>query len=415
MMATDASRSGVSLQRALHEAWDGFLLAAERDWGRLSSWPIDEFPHVTEDRRWERVPVSRRSRWVSPQFYDHGNWTAGFSLGTGALLHLAHGGSSGGNVETFRRRLAELAGRADDLATHDLGFLFFPAYAVGAVAGLVAGDELGPALRAARTLARRFNGWGGYIQAFGPIGDERSAGTSTIDTMMNLPLLWWAAEVSQEPQLLAVARRHAITSARVFLRGDGSTFHLARFDPLSGSLLSRGTYQGSAADSCWSRGQAWALCGFAWGYTVTRDVELLTTAERCARYFWSNLPADGVPPWDFSDRAPDATRDASAAAIAALGALILAEAHPDPAIRGRFREQGASLLLGLHNRCVNRDETSDGVVLHSCYSKPHGLAVDGAVAWGDFYHGLALALALGVLDLASIGCGRRAGAAPGGS
>jgi unsaturated chondroitin disaccharide hydrolase len=32
------------------------------------------------------------------------------------------------------------------------------------------------------------------------------------------------------------------------------------------------------------------------------------------------------------------------------------------------------------------------VLLHSSYSVPHGLGLDGATAWGDFFFGLAMAV-----------------------
>lgn len=394
------------LERAVQDGWSAYLEAAERDWERLLSWPIDDFPHVTEDGRWQRMPITRHSRWLDGDVYDHGNWTAGFALGNAALLHASGRAAEGAvPVARFHERLARLAPRADDLGTHDLGFLFFPGHVLGVALGLVDGDHAEPALHAARTIARRFNGWGGYIQAFGLIGEERSAGTSTIDTMMNLPLLWWAARSFAEPQLFAVARRHALTSARVFLREDDSTYHLVRFDPLSGGLLWRGTFQGAGGDSCWSRGQAWGVCGFAWAFAATGEPELLEAAERCARYFWRHLPEDGVPPWDFADRSPDATRDASAGAIAALGALLLAEVHPDAGVRHEYRGRALALLAQLSETCVNRDPDVDGVLLHSCYSKPHGLGVDGAMGWGDFYTGLALALAVGALSPGALGCG----------
>lgn len=371
---------------SVERAWRGWLEAAARERERSETRDGALYPHYSEGGRWVLLPVERLSSWQDG-VYEHGNWTAGFWFGVMWLLAATGDRAAGGLAAS---RLARLAPRAFDTTTHDLGFLFHPAYVLPLGAGLLEGREAGPAREAALTILRRLNARGGYLQAFGAIRDARTEGTSTIDTMMNLPLLWWAAD-GGDPALLEAARLHARTSARLFFRPDGSTYHLIRFEPTSGALFERGSFQGAAGDSCWSRGQAWAATGFAWAHLATGEPELREAAERALDYFLGHLPSDGVPPWDFSDSAPTTTRDASAAAVAALGAQLLG------------RPEVASGLLGrLADRCLNQEPDVDGILLHSCYSKPHGLGMDGATGWGDFYFGLALALAVGALDRTAI-------------
>ena len=124
-------------------------------------------------------------------------------------------------------------------------------------------------------------------------------------------------------------------------------------------------------------------------------------ATRTAAYFWDHLPPDGVPPWDFSDELAGAERDASASAVAALGTLILGRTHPEERERARHWTQGVE-LLGRLAACMNDAEGTDGILIRSCYSKPHRLGLACATAWGDFFFGLALALAVDAVPLGAV-------------
>ena len=378
------------------QPWPLYLSAAAREYESSVDREPRLFPHYSEAGRWELLDVGATSSWQGPT-YEHGNWTAGFWFGNMWLATLGSGDTR--FADLARERLPLLVERAKDATTHDLGFLFYPSFVLGYESGLLSEDDIEPALEAARMTARRFNEPGRYIQAFGPVGEAGSAETSTIDTMMNLPLLWWAHSVTGESRFLDVARQHARTSARLLVRPDASTIHLMRLDPVSGAFRGESTLQGAAADSAWSRGQAWAVTGLAWAFAVTGEPELLATAERAASYFDQRSGVDELPPWDFGDSSPRPVPDASAAAVLALGYLILAETHPDEAGRQRFADAGRSLLATIGRLAINKEAAVDGILLRSNYSVPHGRGVDGATAWGDFYVGLALALAEGLLPI----------------
>ena len=379
--------------------WDDYRTAASREYERSKGRADNLYPHYSENGSWELLDVDALSSWRDGT-YEHGNWTAGFWFGTMWLTALASGDD--GPVQLAKSRLARLAERAHDSTTHDLGFLFYPSVVLGYECGFLGEQETVLAEEAARMTARRFNDQGRYIQAFGPVADARTAGTSTVDTLMNLPLLWWAYARTRDPRLLDVARHHARTSARLLVRPDGSTVHLMQLDPLSGAFVKESTLQGDSSDSAWSRGSGWAICGLAWSYAVTEEPELLSVAERAAAYYESVTAADELPPWDFTNATPDVPRDASAAAAVALGYLILGSCHPDAQERGRYDEAGRDLLDVVSRLALNRDPDVDGILLHSCYSVPHGRGVDGSTGWGDFFFGLALAVAEGVLPLSKV-------------
>jgi unsaturated chondroitin disaccharide hydrolase len=380
-------------------AWQPYLAAAEREYEKSLPREPNLFPHYSENGRWELLDVAATSSWQEDN-YEHGNWTAGFWFGNMWLAAL--GRDDARFAETARERLPLLAGRAQDATTHDLGFLFYPSVVLGYQAGFLGEADIEPALEAARTTVRRFNEPGRYIQAFGPIGDRRSAPTSTIDTMMNLPLLWWAYGMTGEPRFLEVARHHARTSARLLVRPDGSAIHLMRLDPITGAFAEESTLQGASAQSAWSRGLAWTVAGMAWSFALTGETEFLAVADRVSAYYERHAPLDRLPAWDFAAAAADPPADASAAAIMALGHLILGEVHPDPSRAGHYGEGGRALLETVGRDALNRDPETDGLVLKSNYSVPHGRGVDGATAWGDFYYALAMALANDVLPLASV-------------
>jgi unsaturated chondroitin disaccharide hydrolase len=292
--------------------------------------PVDgRLPHVTgEDGRWQLLsPLVPEAEALTGL-----PWTGGFVAGQ---LRLA------GEQEPTAEVDALLAPRADQATTHDLGFLFW-----------TAAEEL--RRRAAGTLARRALPCG-VIQVSGALDDPAWRGWTIVDTWPNLRLLCTTGAD-------AAARAHLEATLDVLLRPDGSTFHAARFAD-NGSVLERGTINGAADDSTWARGQAWAVLGLVGaGY---RD-----EAERAARWFLDHLPADGIPPWDFSTHEP---KDASASAIAASALYELG-----------WEDAAGRLLDPLVARCLNRGET-DGILLHCAYRPKQGIGLDCASAWGDFF------------------------------
>jgi unsaturated chondroitin disaccharide hydrolase len=199
-----------------------------------------------------------------------------------------------------------------------------------------------------------------------------------------------------------MSKRHARATARAFFRPDGSTYHLVRYDSIDGSIRWRGTFQGANDRSCWSRGQAWGIAGFAWAWLATGEQEFRDTAERAARYFMDTMHQGSLPPWDFGDvDEPDVLPDASAGAITALGLLILASAG-DGASAEQHRDDAKALLIDCAEQAQNHDTAQEGILPLSCYSRPHSKGVYGATAWGDFYYGLALALATGRLQISDL-------------
>lgn len=229
-------------------------------------------------------------------------------------------------IETFQRRLRE-----GNTSTHELGFLYTLS---GVAATELTGSALGRrvAIDAADRLTDRYLVRPGIVQAWGSIGVAESdwgewvQGRTIVDTTMSLPLLYWAAETTGRQRYRDLASTHARTASEYLIRDDGSTYHTFGFDPATGDPVGGETHQGFADDSCWSRGQAWTIYGFALAYGYTGDEQFREAAVDVADYYLDSLPADVVPAWDFD--AGEDQRDSSAAAIAACGLAELSEQLP---------------------------------------------------------------------------------------
>jgi hypothetical protein len=174
------------------------------------------------------------------------------------------------------------------------------------------------------------------------------------DNMLNLDLLFWAAAELREPQLKEIATAHAHTTRNHHIRPDFSTHHVVNFDQYTGAVKAKLTNQGYSDNSCWSRGQAWAITGFAQTYAWTRDPLFLTTARNCADYFLAHLPESSIPPWDFTCPRDESTpTDTSAAVVAAYGMLLLHEtvtARGEPSI---YLDGALRILTAVCEQCLS--------------------------------------------------------------
>ncbi|KAL1870960.1 hypothetical protein Plec18167_007267 [Paecilomyces lecythidis] len=217
--------------------------------------------------------------------------------------------------------------------THDLGFMIAP-WAMKAWDLLRHAESYNSIIMAAHSLASRFNGTTRCIRSWDECITNRYSFTDTstdflviIDSMMNLDLLFWAAKETNNRRLYDIAVAHARIVRKHHIRDDNSTFHVVNFDAQTAKSKGKFTNQGYSDDSCWARGQSWGIMGFMQTFGWTGESEFLDTAKALADYFIANLPADGVPYWDFN--APvtkDIPRDTSAAMVAACGMLLLYKA-----------------------------------------------------------------------------------------
>lgn len=283
----------------------------------------------------------------------------------------------------FARRLDEMV----DLDHHDIGFL----YTLSAVAPAQLLDDdhaRSVGVRAAEHLLTRFLPTAGVIQAWGDLDDPHQRGRTIIDSLLNLPLLSWAYRETGDDTYDRAVRRHSAALRDHIVRPDGSTFHTFHWDPETGAPSHGSTAQGASDDSCWARGQAWGIYGFALNSRATGDRTLLEASWRCADYFLAHQPHDGVAYWDLSYAdGSGAPRDSSAAAIAACGLLEIADLDEDRSRAARARAAAVRIVSSLAEAYAPRaQDAANCLLLHGVYSLPNDSGVDEGNLWGDYFY-----------------------------
>lgn len=243
-------------------------------------------------------------------------------------------------------------------------------------------DSRKRALHAATLLAGRFNPVGGFLRAWNDIEGEDTRGWAIIDCMLNIPLLYWAAEETGDPRFRHIANMHADTAITAFVRSDGSVNHIVEFDPFKGGIIRTHGGQGYQAGSSWTRGQSWALYGFMMSYHHTGNIEYLNAAKRIAHYFISNIPENGVISVDFRQPSEPRLEDDTAAAIAACGLIEMAktvEMHD----KNIYLRAALKLLKALESRS-NWTNQSDAVIQNGSAAY-HANVHHQPMIYGDFF------------------------------
>ena len=210
----------------------------------------------------------------------------------------------------------------------------------------------------------------------------------------------------------------------------GRTAHESIFNVNDGNFRCPNSQQGFSGFTTWTRGLAWAMCGFAeeleWLDTVD-EAELkgyggkepiasfmLKAAKATCDFYIGNSPTDGIPYWDTG--APYLTQlgdylnkpanpfnayepvDSSAAAIAAQGLLRLGKYlkdKKDSENGQRYWQAGLTVLHTLLDEpYLSTKSTHQGLLLHSIYHRPNGwdhipkgskIPNGESSMWGDYH------------------------------
>ena len=320
---------------------------------------------------------SVESQWIPSPYDGNSWWTGGFWPGLMWQLWQLTGDSFFRQEARRAEKLLTEEFHTFRLLNHDVGFMYL--LSCGADAKLT-GDEQAETdmLHAASLLMGRFNP-AGFIRAW---NEPERTGYAIIDCMMNLALLYRASRDTSDPRFRQVAKIHADTTLREFLRENGSVSHIIEFDPESGKRVREHPGQGYGPGTQWSRGQAWGLYGFALAFRHLNDARYLEAAKRIAENFTAHIREDGLTDCDFCQPADEERIDNIAGAIAACGLQELAALTGET----KWKQQAERLVDGMLAQCADWDGEYCGILTH-CTASYHD---DGAgrhtnIVYGDYF------------------------------
>ena len=285
-------------------------------------------------------------------------------------------------IPSWTKRIEEKIG----VNHHDMGFL----YSLSCVAAYkLTGNEEAKeaAIKAADHLCTRYQEKGQFIQAWGNVDDPKSY-RLIVDCLLNIPLLYWASEVTGNPRYEEIAWNHFNSTVEVCCRADASTYHTYYFDPKTGEPLEGKTHQGAFDDSAWARGQTWGIYGPMLTYVYKKSDKALQVSKATTNYFLNNLPADYIAYWDlcFKDGSTE-PRDTSSNAICLCGMLELIK-HMDESdpLREIYINASKRLMNALIDNISASVPESNGLLLHQTYALPQGIGIDEHNIWGDYFY-----------------------------
>ncbi len=385
-------------------------------------------------------------------------WTQGFEFGSAILQFDATGGKEFlkyGRQQTVQ----EMATHISHIGVHDHGFNNISTY--GNLLRLMKEEripfdeweknfyELALKVSGAVQASRWTNiKDGGFIYSFnGPhslfVDTIRSCRILMLSHAMGHVL---QADNDMKINLLGRAIQHMkATADHCVYYGDGRdyydiwgrTAHEAIFNTNDGNFRCPNAQQGYTGRSTWTRGLAWAMCGFAEELEFLKTLDdneltafggrpaieefMLKAAKASCDFYIDHTPTDGIPYWDtgapllhklgnYLERSADPYNDiepvdSSAAAIGAQGLLRLGKylSTSDEESSKKYYQAGLAVLNTLFDEpYISADSSHQGLILHSIYHQPNGwdhvpegskIANGESSMWGD-YHAREVALYL---------------------
>ncbi len=322
--------------------------------------------------------------WTTTDPYD---WTSGFWPG---ILWYNYENSDRQDYKqhalAYTERLRPLVGQKHE-PDHDIGFQLLCSFG-HAYANTGLPEYRGVLIEGAHKLAKLYNPKVGTILSWPhAVKNEGWPHNTIMDNMMNLQLLFFAANNGGPAEYGDIAVSHARRTMDNQFRPDYTSYHVALYDSISGNFIRGCTNQGLNDDSFWARGQAWGIYGFTVVYRETGDKEFLRFVEKITDVYLRRLPADGVPYWDFDDPSiPNAGRDASSAAIVASALIELSTLEDNREKAESYLQAAEHMLQSLSSKEYQSRDRNSAFLLHSTGNLPAGYEIDSSINYADYYY-----------------------------
>jgi len=378
-------------------------------------------------------------------------WTQGFQYGSALLQFDATGDKN--RLQTARQKILEkMAPHVSNTGIHDHGFNNISTY--GNLLRLMLEGKIpfNEWEKNFYVLALKISGavqasrWttipeGGFIYSF---NGAHSLFVDTIQSCRSLIVSHllghtFRGEGDVKINLLERAMHHIrVTANYSVFYGEGRdnydvwgrTAHESIFNIKDGMFRCPNSQQGYSGFTTWTRGLAWAMCGFAeqlemfdiicedeladFGRKETISATMLKAAKATCDFYIENTPTDGIPYWDtgapnlyklgdylnkpanpFNDFEPV---DSSAAAIAVqgllrLGKYLLGKGEAETGVK--YYQAGLTVLNTLLDEpYLSTGKSHQGLLLHSIYHRPNGwdfipkgskIPNGESSMWGDYH------------------------------
>lgn len=331
---------------------------------------------------------------ILPRSFEHGKntssdskwWCSGFFPGT--LWYLYENSRNPEVLKYAKMYTSRVEKEKYTTDNHDVGFMLYCSFGNGL---RLTGDERykDVLLTGAKSLSTRFDPKVGLIRSW----DHNAKIWQypvIIDNIMNLELLLWAAQSSNDDHFKKIALSHADKTMIHHFRPDYSSYHVVSYDRETGLPHKKQTHQGYADDSAWSRGQAWGLYGYTYLYRETRDQRYLEQARHIADFLIKHpqMPKDFIPYWDYNVPVNANTpRDASAACIMASALTELSD-FVDAASKREYMAVVEKQIRTLVSKAytAKSGENGDFILKHSTGAYPFKSEVDAPLTYADYYY-----------------------------
>lgn len=321
---------------------------------------------------------------------DNNTWVSGLYTGTLLLAYELTGNEV--FLSTAKSQMQTYQDRFDKkiaMMSHDAGFIYTPS--VVALYKLTGDEKLRQlALDVAHHLySKIYSQKGGFIVRDAEKLNEEAGCRTMMDTLMNIPLFFWAYEETRDKKYFDAANSQINITRNYLIRKDGSSYHHYQFEVDTHKPIRGLTFQGHTDESCWTRGHSWAIYGLPVSYTYNNDKTLLPLHRDVTYFALNHLPKSNIPyyDYDFTEECDEA-RDSSAGLISACGMLEACKYLPDNAEEKKIYKNAALMIIeAVIDNCADYDKTEfGGLVRDVTCSAPHNFGINGCAPYGDFFY-----------------------------